>query len=231
MKKLISLLLALCMAFALVSACADADVTGEWYASVMGMAMTMKLNADGTGVMTSAGEEAEAAAAWTLDGDTITVTVDGSSVSGPVTADSITLDMGGIEAAFTREPVEAITVAEVTAADSEDAFTGTWRCAYIDMDGVLMDLSVMQGTLMPDISIQGGDISFIASSDEDLFAIMYGALGLKYTFDGGKLTMASTAEGADKTGVVELLEDGMIRFALDGDGESALTAYFRKAAE
>ena len=103
MKKLISLILILCMACMLIPAMADTDVTGTWYASMMGIPMTMTLNADGTGTMISPVQGGEAPAAWTMEGDKITITVNDSPATGTVTADAITLEESGMEIVFTRE--------------------------------------------------------------------------------------------------------------------------------
>ena len=48
MKKLISLILILCMACLLVPAMAEDDVTGDWYYAGMGDSVRFVFNADGT---------------------------------------------------------------------------------------------------------------------------------------------------------------------------------------
>ena len=86
MKKLISMVLVLCMAATMVSALAETDVTGEWYGSMMGFSMKMVLNADGTGEMTVVGQ-GTSPATWTMEGDQITITANDSPATGTVTAD------------------------------------------------------------------------------------------------------------------------------------------------
>ena len=51
MKKLISLVLALCLACMLIPAVAEDDVTGEWYANMSGIAVKFTINADNTFTM------------------------------------------------------------------------------------------------------------------------------------------------------------------------------------
>ncbi|MBR2854872.1 MAG: hypothetical protein IKE81_11155 [Clostridia bacterium] len=224
MKKLISLILILCMACMLIPAMADTDVTGTWYASMMGIPMTMTLNADGTGTMISPVQGGEAPAAWTMEGDKITITVNDSPATGTVTADAITLEESGMEIVFTRDAVEAITVGEIKAAESVDAFLGKWAVKYMETDGLIMDINAL-GSVMPDVTIADGAITFVGSSEDDMFAAMYNLLGLVYTFEDGKLAITSSVDGANATGSFELLDDGMIRMTLDSEGNTLIFYY------
>lgn len=227
MKKLISMVLILCLACLLVSAAADTDVTGEWYGSDKGVVMKFQLNADGTGSMTVAGQN-ETAANWTMEGDQITISIGGSAAAGTVTEDSIRLPYNnGKELVLTREPIEGITVAEVKAAESEDAFTGRWACTYLEAQGILMDVSSEGRKPIPDINIKDKTIGFIAAGEDDRVAAIYNMFNLAYTFEDGRLALGSSLEGVNVTGSVELLEDGMIKLLLSGT-DSPVTAYFSK---
>ena len=102
MKKLFSLILALCMVCTLVPAVAEEDVTGEWYLKTMKQGeteydagaisynITMTLNADGTGTMLSPASEEPTPGSWTLEGDKITVTFEDSPIGGTVADGKIT---------------------------------------------------------------------------------------------------------------------------------------------
>ena len=58
MKKIVSLLLVLCLACLSVAALAEAgDLVGDWYGSLYGMAAQLTLNEDGSYVMSLAGNE------------------------------------------------------------------------------------------------------------------------------------------------------------------------------
>ena len=230
MKKLISLLLILCVACMLVPATADADVTGEWYASYMGVVMTMNLNADGTGTMAIPGQEQPEAASWTMEGDQITITVQDSPATGTVTADSIQMTQDGMELVFTREPVAPIQVAAVKAAASEDEFLGDWTCAYVEAQGMIVDMSSLGGMVMSDITVKDGAIEFIAANEEDFMATMYNMMGLTYKFEDGKLVLASSVQDAGISGVIETLEDGMIKMTMDTGTEDPMIVYFAKKA-
>ena len=235
MKKLISLILILCMACMLIPAMADVDVTGVWYlkimamegqsydAAAMGYNIVMNLNADGSVEMTMPTGDVSTGS-WTLEGDQITVTVDDAPASGPVTEDAISLAADGQEMIFTREANTAITVGEVVAAESADVFYGDWACKYMESEGMILDPSAF-GSVMPGITVTEGTIKFIASSEEDLIAAMYDLLGLTNTFEDGKLVLASSLEGSTATGTLELLDDGMIKMSLINNGDTVCFYY------
>ena len=79
MKKCFAMLLALCMALAVMPAMAEDDMTGTWYMVMAGVtAGSIELNADGTVALTAYGAETEhREGTWTADGETVTVCADG----------------------------------------------------------------------------------------------------------------------------------------------------------
>ena len=118
MKKLTALLLALMLACMMIPAMADEDITGDWYASMYGMAINLKLDADGTLKML-AGDTVMQEGTWTVeDGKISLIPEEGESSVGEVREDG--LYFADVETLFTREPVEAVTVAEVKAAESAE---------------------------------------------------------------------------------------------------------------
>ncbi len=228
MKKLISLVLILCMACMLVPAMADEDLTGDWYASFAGAVMTMTVNADGTLTMLIPGQAEASPGTWTLEGDQITITVQDSPATGTVTADGIALSEGGMDLLFTREPIGAITVADVKADAAEEEFYGEWTMTYLGAEGMILD-AASAGMVFPNIKLGKGTVEFIPSSDEDLYALMFSLLGLTSSYADGKLALTATTEGADATGTVEMLTDGMIKVSLDDD-DGPMVMYYSPAA-
>ena len=228
MKKLVSMILILCMACMLIPAMAEEDLTGEWYASYAGVAMTMNINADGTLTMTIPGMEEPAAGTWTLDGDQIVITVQDSPASGTVTAEGIALSESGMELLFTREPVESISVADVKADAAEEEFYGEYACTYIGSQGILMDASAMGMAF--GLKISEGALEFTGGED-DLYAMIFTMMGLTGTYADGKIDVVSTMEGNDATGTIELLEDGMVKLSLNSNGEIMVIYLAPAAAE
>ena len=117
MKKLISLILVVLLLCAALPALAAEDVTGKWYLTAIRMndgetefevtdgmtAMTMKLNADGSAVV-DWGSGDTTPATWVLNGDKITVYLNGESpASGVVSNGRMTLtDEDGYTMFFAR---------------------------------------------------------------------------------------------------------------------------------
>ncbi len=213
MKKLISLLLALALCAMMIPAMAEEDLTGEWFASFAGVAMTMTLNEDGTAAMTAPGQEGEATGTWTLEGDQITITINDSPATGTVTEEGILLAEGGMELTFTREPVAMLIMADVKADAAEEEFYGEWTLAYLESEGVVVDPSAV-GMILPNVKLDAGTVEFIATSETDIFASIFNLMGLVSTYEDGKLLLTAAAEGANGSGTVEMLEDGMIKVVL-----------------
>ena len=224
MKKLVSLILALAMGCLMIPALAEEDITGEWYASLGGMVMHMTLNADGTMAMEAPGQEGAAAGTWTREGDQVTLTVDGSPATATVTAEGLSMAEGGMELLFTREKLEPITVAEIKPDAAAEEFYGEWKLTYMEADGMIMDPSVT-GMTFPNVKLGEGTVEFIAAGEEDVFALIFGALGLTSTYADGALTLTATTEGVTASGKVEMLADGMIKVTLDNDG-SLMVLYY-----
>ena len=101
MKKLIALSLALCMALTILPALSEGDVTGTWYMQFMGLtAGSIELNADGTAAMIiDAAEGAQTVeAAWTQDGEKISLTYGEQTLPLSWDGENLTLDPEGLAA-------------------------------------------------------------------------------------------------------------------------------------
>jgi hypothetical protein len=96
MKKILALILSVCMILGSISALADdPDFTGTWYLQTMGLtAGTFELNADGTCTLSTDdnGEEVKKQGTWSVEGETVTLTVDDQPL--PMTYDGADLTVG-----------------------------------------------------------------------------------------------------------------------------------------
>ena len=144
MKKLISMILVLCMAAALVPAFAEDDITGVWYlnhAVTQGISMrvisdeiqmTMTFREDGTATLFSAlpGQEPQnAEATWTYADGVVTVTE--KTEGAPVTEvkyenGELSVEAGGATMFLTRETYTPYEQPAAVKAESVEAFYGTW---------------------------------------------------------------------------------------------------------
>ena len=237
MKKLFSLILALCMVCMLVPAVAEEDVTGEWYlktmkqgeteydAGAIGYNITMTLNADGTGTMLSPTSEEPTPGSWTLEGDKITVTFEDSPIGGTVADGIITLSEGEMVMTFSREANEVIQVAEVNPAAAAEDFEGTWDIAYVGYNGTIIDPSTT-GQEMPGLVVENGAMKFTGNSS---MSQAFGTNAIPLTFADGALGM-SVSMGETSYGIkLEMLQDGMLALTATM-GTTDVYMYFVKAA-
>lgn len=206
MKKMLSMLLTAAMLLAMLCCGAfaeAADVTGEWYASVFGMVMTMTLNEDGTYTMQMDGEDPDAGT-WRLDGDSL-IMDEGSDeeVAFAYDGESLYADIG-YEFLFTREPVELFEAAPARADAALEEFAGDWSCTLVSMNGMQMP---------PEMA----EIEMALSIEGETATMTMGLFGepetveLPVTYADGALTMTISADyegGEDSVFSVQLLEDG-----------------------
>lgn len=251
MKKLISLILSLCLVCMLIPAMADADVTGVWYmhtmkqgdvemeASAIGMNVTLTLNADGTGTMAMMGQGSDAT--WTLDGDKITVTVaDSPAVEGTFDGTTITLtqetESGVASMAFTREEVKAVELAPVKTTATAEEFEGEWTCAYVDVAGMIIDAqtayaaAAASGTetgSLPVLKIENGKMTM---SGNESTSAMLGGNAVELTYADGAMTYAVSFGETSIEFKCVILEDGMLGFTMGMGEELAMGMYFTKNA-
>ena len=249
MKKLISLLLALCMACMLIPAVAEDSPVGVWYAvkvimkgvevnpADMGMDWTMTFNEDGSFVnsMGIMGQSQDTTGTWTYEGGTLSVTSDGSTAALPFADGAITIDMGEEgSAVFTQEAPAAAPKAAVVAAESEDVFLGSWALSSIDIMGIhaTKDMFASFGMEGYEVSmvIEPGKVtmtSATAGTDPS-------STEMESVFEGGKLlvkipNLEESLQAAGELGLnldigdtqtIELVEDGTILYSMEFMGMS-----------
>ena len=225
MKKLFSLILALCMACMMIPAVAEDSIAGEWYASLGGMTMALNLAEDGTAAMTMPGSEDAAAGSWVLDGEKITITIEDSPAEGTYADGTITLGDEDMTMVFTREMPKAIEIAAVNTAAAAEDFEGTWEIVYVGYDGTVVDASAA-GEQLPGLVVENGAMKFTGDSS---LAKVFGTNALPMTFADGALSM-SVALGETSYGLkLEMLEDGMLSLTASM-GDMSVNMYFVKAA-
>ena len=229
MKKLISLLLILCMACMLIPAMADESVVGTWYlkdlsmggqtiaASLLGMSMSLEFKEDGTlTIVTAYGDEPETdTGTWTQDGSAITITGEGSDGPQSFTlqlADGVlSMEQEGSLMNFTQEePAAAGSRTATVAAESEEAFLGTWQLTSVEIMGQEVPTALLSSfglDMNLTLTVEAGKATLIAAvageSTEEAFAT---------SFADGKLTLSK--EGAEESISMALTEDGRLAFIL-----------------
>ena len=243
MKKLISLLTALTMLCALLPAVAEgADLTGLWYLTVlkdgetemnpavMGLKLTFDLSADGTVAASVGGEEGgeESKATWALNEEgALVITQDGEDTIFTVGDGTLEGDIGGIIGVFTREAPAAEEKPAPVAAESEDAFLGSWKVSRVDMDGSLIPANMLAKTgidLGATLTLEAGKGSVQLSA----FSIDLPAIEGATAFADGALTM--TVEGLADPVAISLCDSGELYAVISVSVlDTALPMYFERA--
>ncbi|MBQ6146609.1 MAG: lipocalin family protein [Clostridia bacterium] len=237
MKKLVSLILVLLLICMAIPTMAEEEITGDWYLKTMksgdqeydaasiGYVIVMTLNEDGSATMTMPGQE-PIAGTWALDGDKITVTADDAPVDGTVSEGAIVLEQDGMEMVFTREEVSAIALAEVKAAESAEEFYGDWTCVYLEMEGKVMDIAIVEMGI-PHVSISENGLEFYDEDDGTLTLVLKMNKLDAPVFAEGKIAVKAAADALNPNFAVdaELLEDGMLKLTVVADN-SPMILYF-----
>ncbi len=201
MKKLISLILVLCMAAVLVPAFAEDDVTGVWYLSraiAQGInmnvisdevQMTITIREDGTAELFSAlpGQDSQdVEATWTYADGLITITETTEEAEPTLLKyenNELSVEAGGAVMILTREPYTPYEQPAAVKAESIEAFYGTWY---------------------PEISFQSGMMAFLgdALAVEDRSRLDISAEGMTETANDGTVTVYNNPAVDPETGAL-----------------------------
>lgn len=239
MRKLISIVLILCMACMMIPAVAEENsLIGTWYlkeavsgemtldVSMLGMSMSIELKEDGTAeVVTAYGEESSAKeGTWTQDGETVTVTADGEPGQLTFADGTLIMEQEGGKMIFTQEVPEAATPSTtLIEAESEEAFFGTWELSSMEIMGQLVPVALLSGfgmDITAALTIEAGkailSFSFNGEAKET---------EIPTTFTEGKLALsAEETEFAP----LALTESGDLAFVLPV-GEQTFSLYLSPA--
>ena len=239
-KNLLAILMCLVMVFCSVAYAESTapDLTGEWVLdsieamgmsmkpSMMGLTMTMTVNADGTVVLDSNGEKEEAT--WTQEGDKLIVEEDAFTyVDGKLTA---TEESMGATMYFVRSGEEEEILLPEAIADPELAdFNGTWNLTVVSAMG--MDLpAAMMGVGMGLEILDGAVVVSVSEMNEE---------GNMETVTAPEAVAAEFADGALNLAVpamemvlkLQLRNDGKLFFEQVEDGMSVHFVFEKVVAE
>jgi hypothetical protein len=207
MKKLFSLLLALCMMLACCASAEAVDMTGVWYADLMGMTMTLTLNADNTYTMDMMGEADDGTWAQTETGVLID---DEMPMVYNAEANTLVMDMDGMELVFGREAAAAFVAAEARTDATVEEFAGCWLADKIGFMGMTMSTTDIGMGLA--FAINDTTVTMYMMEGEQSFAEAE-TVDLPAEFADGALTIvmpAESEESAPQSFVLKLLADGTL---------------------
>lgn len=229
MKKILAFVFSLVLTLSMLCCCAVAeavDITGEWYADLYGMTLTLTL-ADGAYTMDFAGDAEEGT--YTFDGTTIYMDEGtDAEVQMPYDAEKnvFVLDMGdGMIVEFGREPVAAFVPAEARIDSTIEEFAGEWSATQVSAFGMIAPVDVMELYMTAKIEGSAVTMSIEMMGDVDEFTV-------EGTMSDGVLTVIEAGtEGIteDITYTMQLLEDGTMAATFEMLDE-AITFYMEPAA-
>ena len=230
MKKIVSLLLVLCLACLSVAALAEAgDLIGDWYGSLYGMPAQLTLNEDGSYVMSLAGNEIPGN--YELKDGIVYMDDDNPDNGFVFDGTSLVNEIQGVTLTREQGNVAEIELAEVNPDAAVEDFEGDWVCKYMSMKGMTLDitqipLESLGATQIPSLKVEGSAVTLtgmdsLAGSDPLEMDFADGAL----TFDlGAKVGMPDLGMAIN----VLMLQDGMVDFNVNM-GDEIVDLYFAPA--
>ena len=230
MKKLISLVLCLCVACLLVSGTAEnAALTGEWYlqtlkmgdeemnAASIGIVMTLELKEDGSAEMN------DMTGTWTAEGEKVTITFEDEAAEAAFTGDTLTLVSEDETMVFTRDRVEQIEVADVNPEAAAEDFAGEWICKYAGSGDMVLNAEAL-GMGNTTATVADGKL---ALAGNESFTILFGPDPIEMTYANGSMSYTADIAGISLIMEATLLQDGMLCLTVSMGEETSL--YFEKA--
>ena len=212
MNKMISLFLVCIMLLISLPAHAEeSGLAGDWYAELNGLSAQLTLKEDGTYSFSMPGSEAVSGTWEERDGF---IYMDGAEKPDLCIIGEL-LRMGDQPVFFTREEPELYTPAEpaedVTAGD----FSGYWKSAYVDSDGLPL----------PAYYLDDHTDLYVDGTSAILGGPVFGDTQVKLAFENG--TLACESDGAAV--LLQIQKDGYLRLTFTGSETAPQTWYLVSA--
>ena len=224
MKKLFSLVLALCMACMTIPAIAEESVAGVWYTRVLDTTLVLTLAEDGSAELSVPGTDTAGTGSWALEGEKLTLTFNGASAEGVFADGRITLEGEDGTMVFMNAEMEGISPAEVNPAAAAEDFEGTWRIVYVGYGRIVMDADSTEEELLS-LQVENGAVLF---TGDRYMSMIFGSRPLQLTYADGRLGISHSAGSGSFELRLEMLEDGMLALTADLAGRE-VSMYFVKA--
>ena len=190
MKKLISLALIALMLLPAALA-EEADLTGEWFASMQGIQAILTLNADGTCSLAIRGSADDAV--WERDGDKIYVE-HGAESKLIMTYDGENLVMSDDP----TDPMAMVFRRELKEISLED-FQGDWKATLVNMLGLPVNAEEAGMDIV--IRVEGETVTFLSGAEDEENRVLHGL----YSDD------EITASTSTANYVISYLENGTLQ--------------------
>lgn len=211
MKRLTSLVLALLLALTMmVGAFAEtADVTGEWYGELLGIQVTLTINADGTYKMDITGMDSEEGV-WEKNEDGNLVMDKGTEGEGlvTVTETGLSTEQDGMKIDFTREaPAADSEGLNISTETTEEQLQGKWQATSVIMNGMSVPMSMVGQECV--IEVKDSNLYLLNLVGQTALA----EIAVPLTFADGILGVTlQVDENTSEMFALAMLEDGTVLF-------------------
>ncbi len=232
MKKIVSLLLALCLICVMAPVVAEMDFAGTtWYLvsfeqegktmnpAEYGLEINMTLNADGTSTMVAYGEETTGS--WSVDGEVILITDEDDNTQQFSLNENgeLVADMGeDNRMVYSQTAPEASAQASApvaVAADSEEEFYGTFKPVSISALGMDIPLEAVFGEALPIFTVEAGKVITTMEEGDDATTDVQPTI-----FEDGVLKLYAAEGDETPVATAQLTEDGTILLVLEAEGQT-----------
>ena len=217
MKKLIAVLLVLCLGCMMIPALAEGDsLVGTWYLTKAesqgvtmpvdgtGISMTLTLKEDGSFDLEESafGQTQTASGTWAATVTGVALTVQGETLEAKVADDAIVLEVSGAVMYLTRTAPEARDIGEAGIKLAEDVtdFDGSWVISQAKVMGMTVSAEEAGMEELAVMKISNGSIVETAVDGTEN--------KMEGVYADGKLAVTMNVEGVDVDMVFSLLEDG-----------------------
>ena len=231
MKKLVSLLLALCLAAMMIPAFAEEDLTGVWYGNMMGMGVTITLNEDGTFEM-AAGGNVMASGTWKVEDGKLLLDVEGDTEEFEI--NDGTLYNAASDMTLSRNPEDApaaIEVAEVKPDAAAEEFYGDWVCLAVEVQGMRLDAAAYAEKAedeLPGLTVSADAVSF---TGDGMITMLFSMVTLNPVYADGAIVASPAVEDMPISVRFEMLQDGNLKATLESSSDPMILYYAPAAAE
>ena len=231
MKRIIAFFLILSLCAALIPAVAeDSSLVGTWYVTAAKIdnmevqvidpeVITLTLNEDGTFVRAIASLGLSDAGTWSSTESVLSLTSDNQTTEVRIVGDTLDYVVDTDTYTLSRTPAEPVSLPAAVAAESMDAFNGTWTPYAAITSGLYMILDDENVAVFGRIQIENGSISFLFDSGNGEYAADGPYEG---TFADGILTMHDNS-ALPTTNTFALMEDGSLNITTIIDNNAGET--------
>ncbi|MBE5807368.1 MAG: hypothetical protein E7317_03390 [Clostridiales bacterium] len=220
MKKLLTALLLICMAFACSALAEEPDIFGNWYTLYFGQRLTLVVNEDGTYQRFLPSEaDAPYTGTWAWGDGLVVLDEDNSTVLVP--ANDVLMMTDNLDVyTMTRTELPEFYPAQPNENAALEDYQGTWTAYRAAAYGMTVDMASSDLDLT--MTIDGGEIRFESQSIETNEIVIRAAFG------EGHLVCAeyNDANEAIATHTFQLLNDGSLYYEIQPD---MVGYYFMKA--